>query len=43
MFYDIRIEPKKDLSSVDIQKIIINAFEEYGGLTNEGVQLINID
>lgn len=43
MFYDIRIEPKKDMEWEEIQKIIKEAFEKHGGLSIEGVEFLGKD
>lgn len=42
-FYDIRIEPKKEMNFERIKEIIENAFKEHGGLTVEGVEYLNHD
>lgn len=41
MFYEIRIEPKKDMTWKELQKIIKEAFEKHGGLYD--LELLNID
>lgn len=43
MFYDVRVEPKKDMSWEEIRKIITKAFEEHGGLSAEGVEFLGKD
>jgi hypothetical protein len=42
-FYDIRIEPIKDMKFDEIKKIVANAFIQHGGLSVEGVQFLNVD
>ena len=43
MFYDIRIEPRKDMNFEEIRTIIQNAFAAHGGLYEEGIECLNID
>ncbi len=43
MFYEIRIEPKQDMTWDEVQKIIKKAFEKHGGLYSDGLELINSD
>lgn len=42
MFYEIRIEPKKNLSDEDLKTRIKLAFTDIG-LSAEGVEIINKD
>jgi hypothetical protein len=42
-FYDIRIEPRRPMEHREIKCIIERAFAEYGGLTAEGVEILNED
>lgn len=42
MFYEIRIEPKKNISKDEIKTRIEKSFADIG-LSSEGVEIINID
>lgn len=41
--YDIRIEPKAQMKFKKIRSILEEAFKPYGGLSEEGVECLNID
>jgi hypothetical protein len=42
VYYDIRIEPKKTITTSEVKRRVSEAFNDVG-LTEEGVQIINID
>ncbi len=42
MYYELRFEPKKDLSVDEVVSRIKNAFADVG-LSAEGVEILNID
>lgn len=42
MYFEIRIEPKKDMSQEEVKSRIESAFKDVG-LSAEGVEILNID
>jgi hypothetical protein len=42
-FYEIRIEPKKYMNCDEVRRVVEEAFAPYGGLSTEGVEILNWD
>lgn len=42
-FYEIRIEPKKYMNCDEVRQVVEEAFAPYGGLSTEGVEILNWD